>query len=87
MLVNIIEAKFDKAAIWLTLAAGASSLGVIHSPTLDPSRANQIFPTMYLIAAGFLWVSFVIQRRSEQIHEVQAHSLTFLPIMLEGCIA
>ncbi|KAL1519450.1 hypothetical protein AB1Y20_022972 [Prymnesium parvum] len=71
MLVHIIEGRFDKAAIWLTLAAAASSIGVIHSPILDPSKANQLFPVMYLIGAVFLWISHALQNRAEQMRELQ----------------
>jgi AGZA family xanthine/uracil permease-like MFS transporter len=51
MLVYIIDGDFYRAALWLILLAAASSVGVVHSPTLDPRKANQLFPIMYLLAA------------------------------------
>ena len=59
------------AALWLALAAAASSAGIIHSPTLDPYKANQIFPIMYLLAAAILCVCHALQNRAEQIRELQ----------------
>ena len=60
------------AAFWLALAAAASSAGIIHSPTLDPYKANQIFPIMYLLSAAILCVCHALQNRAEQIRELQA---------------
>ena len=71
ILVHIIDGKFHKASLWLVLMAAFSSLGIIHSKTLDPLQANQLFPAMYLLAAVLLLLCHWAQNRAEQIRELQ----------------
>ena len=71
MLVHIIDTQFQKAAVWLLLSAAASSVGIIHSRTLDPYTANQLFPVMYTIAAAALLLCHALQNRAEQLRELQ----------------
>ncbi|KAL1528475.1 hypothetical protein AB1Y20_009819 [Prymnesium parvum] len=71
MLVHFIEGKFNNAAIWLTLAAAASLLGLMHSPFVDPRNTNPLFPIMYLISAAFVYVSHILRNQAEQIRELQ----------------
>ena len=53
------------------LMAVASSVGIIHSPVLDPFQANQLFPCMYLLAAALLLLCHTVQNRSEQVREME----------------
>ena len=71
MLVHIIDGRFKDAALWLILAAAASAMGIIHSPTLDPSSADQRFSVMYILASMTLLACEVTQNRQEQLKEVQ----------------
>lgn len=71
LVVHLIEGSFHKAASWLSLASLAASIGLIHSPTLNPCKANQLFPAVYLLGASVLWLAHLIQNRAEQIREMQ----------------
>jgi len=71
MLVHVIDGKFHLAALWLTLCAVASSIGIIHAPKLDPYTANQLFPAMYLVAAAIALCTHALVNRTEQMREFQ----------------
>lgn len=71
MLVHVIDGRFDKAGLWLLLAAVASAVGILHSPALDPAQADQRFSAMYMLASMTLFACDASQNRQEQLKEVQ----------------
>ena len=83
MLVHIIDGKFDKAACWLLLCAAAAGVGIIHNTTLDPLRANPLFPVMYTLAAVALLLCHASQNKAEQIRELQLRLVRRLIALLE----
>lgn len=71
MLVHLIDGNFHLAAAWLSLAAAAASIGVIHAPILDPIEADQRYSAMYLASAVILLFVHTATSRTEQLKELQ----------------